>query len=550
MTRLYLPLSRRTFVKLGATTAAAAALGCEPGTSPTDSGVPGRDAPAPPPAGRPPLGPARMETVENLIIGSGFGGSITAHRLALAGHASVVLERGRRWTVTTPGDDVFSDMGIGEADNRSSFLAPQQPLPGIPRHRDFDLYTGVLERIFGDGIDIVCPAAVGGGSIVYSGMMVQPPRALFTEVFPAGISYDEMDTVWYPMVRSVIVPAASSLPDDILALPQWTATRTFIEQAEIAGYDVQRILCGFDWEMARAEARGDIPPQLIRGSYIFGLNSGAKATLDRSYLGIAESSGMAEVRPLHWVQRVGRNTDGTYRVEVDRIDENGVIQEAIVFSATRLFLCAGTANSTGLLLRAAAEGTITGLPSTLGEGFGNNGQHILARGGVGVNTGERQAGPACAMIFDEPNRIAMENGRAPIGGEILISTGQGIPSGRGRLVWDAATGKVSTMWTPDLDQEAHDAALGIIDRLNAMNTGTRTTLPGLDVSITFHPLGGCVMGQTTDLFGRVVGVPGLYVIDGALLPGCTPLSNPFWTVSANSERCIATILAEDFGGAP
>ena len=154
------------------------------------------------------------------------------------------------------------------------------------------------------------------------------------------------------------------------------------------------------------------------------------------------------------------------------------------------------------------------------------------------------------MIFDYANRIAMENGPAPIGGELLIGTGQGIPTGRGRLVWDAAAGKVSTMWTPDLDMESLNAALAILDRLNAMNMGERTVLPGLDQSVTFHPLGGCVMGETTDLFGRMPGLPGLYVIDGALLPGCTPCSNPFWTVSANSERCIATILAEDFTGTP
>lgn len=548
MTRVYLPLSRRTFVKLGATTAASAAIGCTPDAQPVDGGT---DAPRPTDAGRadvgrPDVGPARMETVENLIIGSGFGGSITAHRLAQAGHSSVMLERGRRWTVTEPGGNVFSDMGIGEADNRSVFLASQQPLPGIPRHTPFEPYTGVLERIFGDGIDIVCAAGVGGGSIVYSGMMVQPPRALWEEVMPSGLSYDEFDTNWYPMVRSTIVPTATQLPDDILALPQWTATRTFLQQAETAGYTAERIFCGFDWELARAEARGDIPAQLIHGSYIFGLNSGAKATLDKSYLGMAEDSGMCDVRPLHWVQRIGRNADGTYRVEVDRIDENGIPQEAIVFTATKLFLCAGTANTTGLLLRAASEGTITGLPSSLGEGFGNNGQHIVARGNVGVDTGETQAGPACAMIFDYENRIAMENGPAPIGGETLISTGQGIPSGRGRLVWDATTGKVSTVWTPDLDAEAAAAAMVILETLNAANGGTIANLPGLNQSVTFHPLGGCCMGTTTDLYGRFDGLPGLYALDGSLLPGCTPCSNPFWTVSANAERCIATILAEDF----
>lgn len=128
-------------------------------------------------------GPA-SERVDTLILGSGFGGSITALRLAQAGHRSVVLERGRRWTIHTPGEDVFSSMRPGDIDMRSTWLAEQQPLPGIPAGRRMALYTGVLEKIYGNGIDIVCAAGVGGGSLVYSGMMVQPPRDFFEEVFP------------------------------------------------------------------------------------------------------------------------------------------------------------------------------------------------------------------------------------------------------------------------------------------------------------------------------------------------------------------------------
>lgn len=498
-------------------------------------------------------GGVRTEEVENLIIGSGFGGSIAAYRLAMAGRTSTILERGRRWRVETPGDDVFSYMGYSgddEYDNRSAWLARRQPLPGIPGGGTLQPYTGVLEKILGVNMNIVCASCVGGGSVVYSGMMVQPPRDLFEEVFPTGVSYDEMNDTYYPLVRSIMTPAASPLPDDLLELPQWTATRTFLEQAEVAGYDVQRILCAFDWDLARAEARGDIPPQLIRGSYIFGLNSGAKATLDRTdgYLGMAERMG-ATVRELHWVQRIGRQGD-QYRVEVDRIDTAGVVLEQVVYLCDNLFVCAGSANTTGLLLRAKSEGDLPDLPDTLGGGWGNNGQHILARRNVGVDTGSYQAGPACAMIFDYENRIAMENGPAPLGFEqqILIGTGQGVPNDKGRLVWNTAESRITVDWMPENDRDATAAANAILDRLNDRNgVGERYTIPGLDEAITFHPLGGAVMGETTDLYGRVNGHPGLYVLDGALIPGSTPCSNPFWTVSANAERCLATIIPEDFG---
>jgi cholesterol oxidase len=55
------------------------------------------------------------------------------------------------------------------------------------------------------------------------------------------------------------------------------------------------------------------------------------------------------------------------------------------------------------------------------------------------------------------------------------------------------------------------------------------------------------MGHATDSFGRVMGQHNLYVIDGSLIPGSTPCSNPFWTISANAERCIERIIADDFG---
>ncbi len=537
MRRLFLPVGRRTFVKAGALGGAALALGACGGTA----GI-------------------AAEEVENLIIGSGFGGSISAFRLAQAGHRSVVLERGRRWTVETPGDDVFSSMEIGRVDQRSAWLSRTQPLPGLISG-PLTPYTGVLEKITGDGMNVICPAAVGGGSVVYSGMMVQPPRELFAEVFGDRLDYDEMTTTYYPRVREMMRPGL--LPDELLMRPEWTATRTFIEQGqrlaetpEGAGITAERILCAFDFERAMCEldATSGCAPQLIRGSYIFGLNSGAKGTLDKAYLGMAEATGRTEVRPLHVVSRITRD-GGRWMVEVDRIDTAGVVQESVRLSARRLFLCAGTMNSTGLLLRARAEDTIAGLPESLGEGLGNNGQHILARRGVGVDTGMYQAGPACAMIFDYGNRIAMENGPAPLGpinpadAGILIGTGQGIPSGRGTIAWLADEERVSLRWSADHDREALDAALNLIDRLNAANAGERATIPGLGESVTFHPLGGCVMGQATDGVGRLMGQENFYVIDGSLVPGSTPCSNPFWTISAIAERCIERIIAEDLGGA-
>ena len=63
---------------------------------------------------------------------------------------------------------------------------------------------------------------------------------------------------------------------------------------------------------------------------------------------------------------------------------------------------------------------------------------------------------------------------------------------------------------------------------------------------TYHPLGGATLGTACDMYGRVNGYSHLYVVDGSLVPGSTPASNPFWTISALAERCLDTIVAEDF----
>ncbi|HMS13296.1 MAG TPA: GMC oxidoreductase [Microthrixaceae bacterium] len=64
---------------------------------------------------------------------------------------------------------------------------------------------------------------------------------------------------------------------------------------------------------------------------------------------------------------------------------------------------------------------------------------------------------------------------------------------------------------------------------------------------TFHPLGGAVIGKVCDGFGRVLGQPGLYVNDGALIPGSTGCVNPSLTIAALAERNIARIIRTDVG---
>ncbi|HJL18988.1 MAG TPA: GMC oxidoreductase [Sandaracinaceae bacterium LLY-WYZ-13_1] len=492
-----------------------------------------------------------VERAEALVIGTGFGGSIAALRLAEAGVGVTMLERGRRWEIQ---DDYDTFTTTQNPDGRCAWMHRRPVIPGVPpvmlRRSP---YVGLLQKLEGSAIDVVCAAGVGGGSLAYSGLMLQPPRSLFESVFPSGVDYTEMDEVWYPRVRELMRPAP--MPDDVLAADPYVSSRLFIRDAEAAGLDVERNSVAFDWELIRAELNGDIPAQCITGDYLYGLNSGAKHSIDRvGYLTMAEATGLVDVRPQHQVTAIGEGSDGRYRVDVERIDDHGEVLETLAFEADFLFLGAGSMNTTKLLLQARRDGTLPGLNDEVGANWGNNGQRILARGGLAEETGAEQGGPACIFVHHHDNPegpIGMEFGPAPLGSEMhtLVSATQGVPERLGRLVLNA-DGEVTTEWERSYDESAGRAARHTLQTMIDAAGGEPSTVMGQldDPSITFHPLGGATLGAACDLYGRVQGQPNLYVLDSALIPGSTPAGNPFWTIAAIAERCMDTIVREDFGG--
>lgn len=120
---------------------------------------------------------------------------------------------------------------------------------------------------------------------------------------------------------------------------------------------------------------------------------------------------------------------------------------------------------------------------------------------------------------------------------------------RGRFTWNAAAGKVELDWQTAWKQPSIDMAKSIFDRINAKEgTIYRTDFFGSYTiwgdHLTYHPLGGAVLDRATDNHGRLRGYAGLYVMDGALIPGNTTV-NPFVTITALAERNIARIIAED-----
>ncbi|MBX7194683.1 MAG: GMC family oxidoreductase N-terminal domain-containing protein [Sandaracinaceae bacterium] len=485
-----------------------------------------------------------IELDHPLIIGTGFGGSISAHRLTEAGHRVTVLERGRRWDIS-PTHDTFCS--LRDPDRRAAWLSSRTH---IGLRSPVDRYIGMIEEFRGVNIDVAIGAGVGGGSLAYAGMMVKPPQDLFERIFPAALSYAEMDATWYPRMQSVM--PMRTVPDSLFEHDNYTASRIFVDHAMRAGLTPERNLSAIDWDLIEAELRGEFPEEGSVGDYIYGLNSGAKGSTDRSYLRLAEESGLCEVLPQHQVAAVGMYPDGSFRADVEIIDEVGMVMERVVFHAPKLILSAGSIHSTRLLVEAKARGWMPDLPAALGTGWGNNGQHIHMRGGLDEDVGVVQGGPPCVVIRDLSNPISpitVEHGAAAFGYDChcLINPSSAMISGTGQMVWDATEMAVRLEWTTEMNSAADMAALDVGARLTTAAGGEVQVLPGGRTRPqTFHPLGGVPMGAAADTFGRVNGHEGLYVIDGALIPGCTPTSNPAWTIGAIAERALDTIVREDF----
>lgn len=479
-----------------------------------------------------------------LIVGSGFGGGVSALRFTEAGIPVTVLERGRRWPITAAGDTFCS---MREPDERSAWLATESPI-GLTR-RGLTPYTGIVERFVGDNIDAMIGSAVGGGSLAYAGMLLRVPRSLWGSVFPAEIAYDDMESTWYPRVSELL--PGRVIPNDILESVPYESARIFMDHATRAGLELEMIAQAIDWDRVRGELDGDLRAEAIAGDYIYGLNSGAKASIDRTYVAAAEATGLCDLRPLHQVVAVASTPGGGFRVECERIAEDGTVVERVTFLAPVLVMSAGSIHSTRLLVEARGRGAMPSLPGEIGERWGQNGQHLFVRGNLTESTGAFQGGPPFVVIRDLDNAVApvtVEYGAAAWGFEShsLICPASSIPDGYGAFRYDVSRDRAVLEWDPASKVTARRAAESVGDQLNLTAGGENQALPGRSRETTFHPLGGCVVGRACDTFGRVRGMPGLYVVDGALIPGVTPTSNPAWTIAALAERALDTILREDF----
>ncbi len=486
--------------------------------------------------------------VPALIIGSGFGGAVTALRLGQAGIRTMVLEQGKRWPITP---NTFSPSF--PPDGRSTWLRTRTILPFGPS-LPISRHTGVLDRIDYENMQVYRGTAVGGGSIVYGGITVQPPEDLFYEIFPRGLSYQELEP-YYDRVRHIL--RITTVPADIEAQPYYDYARVFAEHGANAGLEVQSVGQATDWDVIRSEIAGTVRPSTIIGEAYYGNNGGSKNSLDQNYLPMAEATGYVTIHPLRRVIDIAQKSSENYRVTVEEIDETGRVLQTKEITTTYLFLAAGSVGTTELLVKAHELGDLPNLNAEVGQGWGTNGSSMFMRS-VNELTGKMQGGPIIKMISDYNNAASpssIESVFFPLGQECgcLLHLLLSLDTERGQFSYNSATNKTELMWPVSGSDQAVRAAMDFAKRMNAANggllgppAGLPFQLPDVLKDFTYHPLGGMVMDKACDLNGRVHGYPKMYVMDGSALPGSCATANPSLTIAALAERNIETILAEDF----
>jgi cholesterol oxidase len=495
------------------------------------------------------------DRVPALIIGSGYGGAVTALRLAQAGIDTHIVEMGMAWNTPGPDGKVFCN--VLNPDGRSYWLRTQTDQPvgyflGFPYNKSIARYTGVLDSERFSGIRVYQGRGVGGGSLVNGGMAVVPRRSYFEQILPS-VNADQMYDTYFPRANAALGVNTID-PAWFESAECYQFARVGRNQANRAGFATTFVPNVYDFDYMVREQAKTVTRSALAGEVIYGNNYG-KRSLDKTYLAAASATGRLSISTLHTVTAVYPAAGGGYTVEMVQTDTSGNAVTGKAVTADRVFFAAGSVGTSKLLVSMKAQGKLGNLPDAVGTGWGNNGNVMVGRANHIWNpTGSLQATMPSMGIdnwADAAGPVFAEIAPFPAGLETWISLYLAITKNpeRASFVFNSATGKAELDWRVTQNQPSINAAKRVFDAINRKEgTIYRTDLFGVYKTwgddFTYHPLGGCILNSATDNFGRLPGYPGLYVMDGSLIPGSTGV-NPFVTITALAERNIETIIASD-----
>ncbi|NQW74848.1 MAG: GMC family oxidoreductase [Candidatus Planktophila sp.] len=507
-----------------------------------------------------------------VIIGSGFGGSVSALRLREKGYSVAVLEAGRR----------FRDKDFPKTSWRlRKFLyAPVIGCYGIQR-------IHVLPDVL-----ILAGAGVGGGSLVYANTLYQPGDEYFKDPQWASITDWKSELApWYDQARRMLGVAQNpyfSPSDQAMkeVADEMGVGHTF-KMADLGIYfgDGKGV-------PAKDPYFGGVGPDRVGcqqcGACMTGCQFNAKNTLPKNYLGLAESAG-AKVFPMTTVKSFSHNADGLW--EILAVKSNDPFASIIRFEAKQVIVAAGTYNTQKLLHKMKVK-SLPKLSNHLGQLSRTNSEALT--GAMMPNTDiDFSAGSAITSSFFPDEHTHIEPVRYGKGSnfmgllQTIMTDGYGSKGRRkhwlrqfianptllGKILnvrrWSQRTVIALTMqnvdssvtvsgkrglfgWhltsTNDLSKPnatyipaANEVVRRIADKYGGIAGGHVGDL--IDAPFTAHFVGGCVIGDSPDHgvidpYHRVYNYPTLHIVDGSTITANLGV-NPSLTITAQAERALS-----------
>jgi len=282
-----------------------------------------------------------------IVIGTGFGGSVAACRLAQAGLKTGVLERGRRYD-TNPFPRDWNDPAKGWL---------WQVGQGLFDVRPFQEMT------------VVQSAGLGGGSLIYANVHLRAPEAVFERGWPAGYNRAALDPYYDLVAYMLDINPIDKAPRGLPAKTQLMRT-VADELGRAQQFCHPNIAVDFGPDAIHKNKFGvDQRGCNYCGECDIGCNLHAKNTLDLNYLAIAQAMG-ADIATQAEVTRI-EPAAGGYKVAFTNHAAAGQSEE---IHARLVFVCAGAVNSAELLLKCRDwHGTLPNISERLGHGYSGNG---------------------------------------------------------------------------------------------------------------------------------------------------------------------------------
>ncbi|MHB9859654.1 GMC family oxidoreductase N-terminal domain-containing protein [Streptomyces sp. YIM S03343] len=541
-----------------------------------------------------PASDADVYDYDVIVVGSGFGGSVTALRLTEKGYKVGVFEAGRRFTRET--------LPRNSWDLKNYLWAPRLGMYGIQR---IHLLGNVM---------VLAGAGVGGGSLNYANTLYVPPKPFFDDPQWRDITdWQEELKPYYDQARRMLGvrlnPTMTPSDVHLKAAAERMGVGDTFHMAPVGvffgdGRDGDGEVKARPGEQVADPYFGGAGPSRKActecGECMTGCRHGAKNTLNENYLHLAEKAG-AEVRAMTTVVSVTDDSRGGYAVATLPTDDRRK-GKGRTFTARRVVLAAGTYGTQTLLHRMKAGGQLPCLSDRLGELTRTNSEALVGaqtddrryrkvtgepradftqgvaitssvhpdadthiepvRYGKGSNSmgglsilqvpyaeGGSRVAAWLANAVRHPVLVlrSLSNRRwseRTIIGLVMQSLDNSLttylkPDGVGKGLLTARQGHGAP--NPRQIKAASEGAAALAAEINGFPGSNVGELMG--TPLTAHFLGGCPIGADRDTgvidpYHRLYGHPGISVVDGAAVSANLGV-NPSLTITAQAERAMS-----------